>query len=88
MIFVGKTAARPAQYWKLYFFECFNYIGAYASHVWDRGVLSDINAVVNASSQVLGKVSVQLGIDPCNLISRIDLYRNFSHNISVLSIII
>ena len=63
VVFVGEAAARPAQQRHFYVLESLYNVAAYAAHVWYRRVFADVDAIVDASAEVLGKVSVYLGGD-------------------------
>lgn len=63
MIFVRKATAGPAENRHFYLLESLDNVPAHAVYVGDRRVLAHINAVIDTSSQMLGKMTVYLGID-------------------------
>ena len=63
VIFVRKATAGPAENRHFYLLESLDNVPAHAVYVGDRRVLAHINAVVDTSSQMLGKMTVYLGID-------------------------
>jgi hypothetical protein len=40
-----------------------------AIHVWDKRILTDPDAIVDAATEVLGKMTVDIGVDGSNGIS-------------------
>ena len=60
---VGKTAAWPSEYGDLEVFQCVEYVGAVAVGVGDVAVLANPDAVIDAASEVLGKLTVDFGRD-------------------------
>ena len=63
VVFIRKTAARPAQHRQLNSFQRFHNIGSHAVYVWNVAVFANINAVINAASEVLGKIAVDIAVD-------------------------
>jgi hypothetical protein len=63
VIFIGEASARPAQNRQLDGFERLNDVVAHAIGVRDRGILSHIDTVIDASAQMLGEMAVNVFID-------------------------
>jgi hypothetical protein len=64
VIIVGKAAARPAKIWYVDSAKRFDDVGAQAARIGNRRLFPDPDAVVDASTQVLGEVTIQV---PANL---------------------
>ena len=60
MVFIGKASARPAQHRNFEFLQRFHHIGAHTVHVRDIGLFPNVNPLINAATQMLGKMSVNL----------------------------
>lgn len=71
MVFIGETAARPAQRGELYLPERVYNVLAVALDIRYRAVLSDIYAVINAASQVFREIGINFLVDPAPLIERV-----------------
>src|SRR5262249_42193450 len=63
VIFVGKTAARPAQHRDFDSFKSGDYIVADSAGVGNGTVLPDPNALINAVSEVFGKLPIDITTD-------------------------
>ena len=63
VIVIGETAARPPNYWWFESTQGFNDIGAETIHVGDGRILSDPDAIIDAATKVLGKMTVDIRID-------------------------
>jgi hypothetical protein len=73
VIFIGKTAARPAQYWDTNFSQRIQHIVANAMRVGDGRILAHPESLVNASPQMLGKMTVYVRANCAEVRLRIDL---------------
>lgn len=60
MVFIGKTASGPAQYGHFQFFQGVEHIGAIALYVGDLRIFSYPESAVDAGSEVLSKLSINL----------------------------
>ena len=63
VILVRKAAAGPAENGELYFSESLDNVISYSVGVGDRRVLAHINAVVDASAEMLREMTVYFGVD-------------------------
>ena len=69
VIVIRKTATRPPNDRWFQPAQGFNDIGAEAINVWDWRILTDPDAVIDAATEVLGKMTVDIGIDGSDGIS-------------------
>ena len=60
VIFIGKATSRPAEYRHLQFADGLDKILPVTVYVGDRGILADPDAIVDTSSQMFGKLAVNL----------------------------
>ena len=79
VVCVGKASARPAHDGNLYGFKRLNNVVSDTSCVGDRAVLSDVNAAVYASAEVLCKMSVNLLVDFADFIGFVNSHLQFCH---------
>ena len=79
MIFVRKAAARPAENGHSDISESLDDIVSYAVGIGDRGILADVDPLIDTSSEVFGKVTVDLGIYMGYFILSIDERIYFFH---------
>ena len=63
VVFIGKTAARPAQHRHLDFLQRGDHVIADAAGVGDRAVFAHPDAAINAMAEMLGKLPVDIAID-------------------------
>ena len=75
VILVRKAAARPAQHRDLYLLKRLHHVRAHTVLIRDPGILPDIKPFVNTSAQMLGKMPVDLRIDPAFFALFIDIKR-------------
>jgi hypothetical protein len=73
MVFIGETAAGPAQVGYLYFFQRFYNIQADTSFVGDAAILSYPESVVNTTTQVFGEMAVDMPADGYPGVTGIDI---------------
>src|SRR2546426_3115823 len=64
MVFVGKAAARPAEYWHVNLAKGLDHIIADPSGVRNRRVFPDPDPLVDAPPQMFSKVAVHILVDP------------------------
>ena len=63
MVFVGETAAWPAQQGQLDSLQRLDNVVANAARVGDRALLSDPDSFVNAVAKVFGKLAIDVSAD-------------------------
>src|SRR5438552_2403069 len=82
MILIGETAAWPAQHGNVELFQCCHDIVADAARIRDRGLFADPDSLVNAASEMFGKLSVNIAIDDAFRV--IDLDDELVHSVVLL----
>ena len=63
VILIGETSARPSQHGDLQLLECVEHVSAITLGVGNGGVLTHPKATIDAGTQVLGELSVNLLVD-------------------------
>ena len=58
MIIIGETSARPTHYRHLQCLEGIKNVFSITVYIWNAGILSNPKSAVNASSKMLGELSV------------------------------
>ena len=81
MVFIGKAAARPAQNGDSHFFKRIDNIAAHTVDIGNIGIFADIKSLINASAQMLGKVTVNVLVDAGYFL--IGINKIFFHNNSL-----
>lgn len=74
MIPIGIAASGPSKQWWLKPFQRVEHIKPDAAHVWNRGVLADPYAAVNAASEEFDELPMKLRPNPADDIFCINLY--------------
>ena len=72
VVLIGEAAAGPAEHRQLDVPQGFHHVGAHAVDVGDGGILSHIDAVVDAAAQVLGEVAVDVLVDGALFVLLVD----------------
>ena len=78
VILIRKASAGPAKHGNLNLLQCLHHILAHTVLVGNVGVLSHKDSLVDTSSQMLGKMSLQLRVDVAAL--HIGIHIQFCHN--------
>ncbi|MNI76262.1 hypothetical protein D3C73_1324810 [compost metagenome] len=78
VVLIGKTAARPAQHGNFDLFKRFHNIVADTVRIGNRRILANPDSFINAASQVLGEMSVNVAVDNAFADVRIQ-YSTLSH---------
>ena len=86
VILIRKTAARPAQHRHLQLLQCLHHVCSHAIDIGNIRVFSDVNPLIDAASQMLGKMSVNFRCNRALLVMFINMQsRHFTSSISVSS---
>ena len=72
VIFVRKAAARPAEHGNTHFFQRIYHITAHTVYVRNFGIFAHINAFVDTSAEMLGKMAVNVFIDLAHFLIRVN----------------
>ena len=85
VVLIGKTPTGSAQVWNVQISECADNIAANAACVGNFRIFTDVNATVNATTKMFGKVSVNVFADHSAFNTRIE--NKFDHEVFLLYVL-